>query len=193
MRLAEIERGDSIRSRLLIRLISMMLRARLPDAARVAFYHRDFAGHELGAWTQRAMRGPSAWTVGERELMAALVGQWNSNIFCVGAHSAIAIRGMDRSLVDAAMADYHTAPISDQLRTTLVFLEKMTRQPGQLTDEDARTALAAGVTRDQLVDASAVAAVFNIITRYADALDFTIPSHEEYEKSARMLFKRGYG
>lgn len=66
MRLSEVERGDGVVSRLLIRIISMALGMRLPDAARVAFYHKNFFGRPMGAWTQAAMRGPSAWSVGER-------------------------------------------------------------------------------------------------------------------------------
>jgi hypothetical protein len=34
--------------------------------------------------------------------------------------------------------------------------------------------------------------VFNVITRYADALDFTIPSNNEFNAAAKMLLKRGY-
>jgi uncharacterized peroxidase-related enzyme len=192
MRLPEIERGDSIRTRVLIRFISMAMRGRLPDAARVAFYNHDFVGPEFNAWTQRTMRGPSGWTVGERELMAAMVAQWNSNVFCRGAHSAISVLDLDPALVESSMADYHSAEISAELRATLTFLEKLTRQPHELTDQDAQAAFAAGVSRDQLLDASAVAAVFNVITRYADALDFAIPSDAEYGKAAGMLFKRGY-
>jgi alkylhydroperoxidase family enzyme len=192
MRLAEVERGDTVRSRLLIRFISLVSRIRLPDAARVAFYHRDFAGGPLASWTQRAMRGPSTWTVGEREIMAAMVGTWNSTEFCIGAHRATATGAMDGGVVDAAMRDYRSAPISEQLRSALTFLEKMTREPDQLTDEDARAVLATGVTRQQLLDAAAVATVFNVITRYADALDFTIPSNDEFDAAAKMLLKRGY-
>jgi hypothetical protein len=59
MRLPEIERGDSFKSRLLIKLISAMSGMRLPDAARVAFYHREFFSAPIGAWTHAAMRGPS--------------------------------------------------------------------------------------------------------------------------------------
>jgi len=59
MRLPEIERGDGLANRLLIRFISMASRMRLPDAARVAFYHKDFFGKPMGAWTQAAMRGPA--------------------------------------------------------------------------------------------------------------------------------------
>ncbi len=91
MRLHEIERGDRPSSRMLFKLISAMSGVRFPDAARVAFYHRDFAGPALNNWTQQVMRGPSEWSVGERELMAAMVARFNSCPFCVGAHGAVAV------------------------------------------------------------------------------------------------------
>lgn len=192
MRLPEVERGDSLRSRALIRIISMALGVRLPDAARVAFYHKGFVGSALGAWTQAAMRGPSGWSIAERELMAAMVAKWNSCPFCVGAHRAIAVRGMDNAVADACLADYHSAPISDPLRATLAFLETMTVRPDELHVAQAQAAIAAGATRQQLEDAAAVAAVFNIITRYANALDFVIPTDAEFDKAAGMMLKRGY-
>ncbi|MHA7985740.1 hypothetical protein ACX9R5_08025 [Rathayibacter sp. CAU 1779] len=50
----------------------------------------------------------------------------------------------------------------------------------------------AGVTRAELEDASAVAALFAIITRYANALDFDIPGAAVFNKAAGMLLRRGY-
>ena len=193
MRLREIDRGDGLASRLLIGFISMVSGMRLPDAARVAFYHKEFFGAPMGAWTQAAMRGPSSWTVGERELMAALVAKWNSCDFCVGAHGAVAAKEMKRPLIDAALADFHTAPISDGLKATLAYLEILTLRPAALTAEDARTVLRAGVSAEALTDAIAVAAVFNIVTRYAAALDFAMPTPAEFDRAATMLLKRGYG
>lgn len=192
MRLPDVERGDSLRSRALIRIISTVSGIRLPDAARVAFYHKAFAGSIFGEWTQAVMRGPSEWSIGERELMAAMVAHWNSCTFCIGAHRAIAIRGIDPVTVNACIADYRTAPVSEPLRATLVFLETMTRAPEALSVGHATAAFDAGVSRAQLADAAAVAAVFNIITRYADALDFTIPTEHEFDKAAGMMLKRGY-
>jgi uncharacterized peroxidase-related enzyme len=192
MRLREVERGDSLASRLLIGFISMVSRMRLPDAARVAFYHRDF-GSPLGAWTQAAMRGPSAWTVAERELIAAMVAKWNSCTFCLGAHRAIAAKQLPTAAVDETLAEFRAAPIPDGLKATLAFLEKMTMRPRDLTPEDARTVLRVGVTPDALRDAIAVATLFNIITRYADALDFAIPTPDEFDRAGNMLLKRGYG
>jgi uncharacterized peroxidase-related enzyme len=192
MRLREVERGDGMANRLLIRFLSMALGMRLPDAARVAFYHKDFFGRPMGAWTQAAMRGPSTWSVGERELMAAMVAKWNSCSFCVGAHGAIAAKVLERQSVDATLEHFRTAPISNGLKATLEFLEKMTLRPTQLTADDARQVLGAGVSFEALTDAISVAAVFNIVTRYADALDFVIPTPDEFDGAAGMLLKRGY-
>ena len=77
------------------------------------------------------------------------------------------------------------------------------RGPRLLGDDDPASRGASAVRRAhrhggwgdraQLVDAAAVAALFNIITRYADALGFAIPTAAEFDKSALMLLKRGYG
>jgi uncharacterized peroxidase-related enzyme len=191
MRLPEIDRGDSLGNRLLISFISLVAGMRLPDAARVAFYHRDFLG-VLGEWTQATMRGPSPWSVGERELMAALVAKWNSCAFCVGAHRATSARGLSQATVDAALADYHTAPLPLGLIATLSFLEKLTRTPDDVTAADAALVLQAGVTPEALTDAVAVATLFAVVTRHADALQFALPSEAEFVKAATMLLKRGY-
>lgn len=192
MRLPEVERGDTLRNRMLIAMISRLSGTRLPDAARVAFYRQDFAGPAIGAWTQKTMRGPSGWSVSERELMAATVATWNTCPFCVGAHSAVAVRGLDKSVVAAVLADYRTAPIPTRLRAALAFLEKLTTTPDALTAADARAALGAGITRHELEDVAAVGSLFAIVTRYANALDFDIPSPADFDKAAGMLLRRGY-
>ena len=193
MRLEEIDAGDTLGHRALIGFISLVSGMRLPDAARVAFYHQEFLGGTLGSWTQATMRGPSDWRIGERELMAALVAKWNSCAFCTGAHSAIAAKDIDPSLVQAAMNDFEAADISPKLKAMLKFLQKMTREPVTLTAADARSVLQTGVTKQALEDGIAVGALFNIVTRYADALSFAMPSSEEFDKAAVMLLKRGYG
>jgi uncharacterized peroxidase-related enzyme len=174
-------------------MISAASRMRLPDAARVAFYDQQFAGRALGAWTQATMRGPSSWTVSERELMAATVAAWNSCPFCVGAHGAVAVRGIPQQTVDATLTDHRSAPISERLRGALTFLETMVQRPDDLGIAHAEAALHAGLTKQDLRDAAAVGALFSIITRYANALDFEIPTHDELTKSADMLLRRGYG
>jgi uncharacterized peroxidase-related enzyme len=192
MRIREAERGDGILNRVLISFISLVSGMRLPDAARVAFYHKDFFGVPMGAWTQAAMRGPSSWSIGERELMAAMIAKWNSCAFCEGAHGAVAAKEIQRPQVDATLSNYRTAPIPERLKMVLIFLETMTLRPMELTPEHANAVLRAGVSAEGLEDAIAVGAIFNIVTRYADALDFLLPTAEEFERAASMLLKRGY-
>jgi uncharacterized peroxidase-related enzyme len=192
MRLTEVERGDGLANRLLIGFISVVSGMRLPDAARVAFYHKDFFGRPMGAWTQAAMRGPSPWSVAERELMACMVAKWNACAFCVGAHGAVAAKEMQRSAVDEAVSDFSAAPISGRLKSALAFLEVMTLRPRDLKAEHVRAALDGGLSRQALTDVIAVGALFNIVTRYADALDFAMPTPGEFDRAANMLLKRGY-
>jgi AhpD family alkylhydroperoxidase len=192
MRLREVERGENLGKRLLIGFISLVSRMRLPDAARVAFYHTTF-GRPLGSWTQAAMRGASPWTIGERELMAAMVAKWNACAFCLGAHRAVAAKELPAETVDATLGSALDAPISYGLKATLAFLEKMTLDPRGLTADDALAVLRSGVTPEALADAIAVASLFNIITRYADALDFAMPAEREFDRAADMLLRRGYG
>ena len=75
---------------------------------------------------------------------------------------------------------------------TLAFLEKMTLAPGELAPADADAVLAAGVTREALVDAIHVCALFNMIVRLADALGWAVPPPEAFAARGRVLLESGY-
>jgi hypothetical protein len=77
MRLANVERGDGIGDRLLFAVIRLVSGYRAPDVIRTLRYRSAFFGGPHGRHTQAAMRGPSAWTVAERELFAAFVSSLN--------------------------------------------------------------------------------------------------------------------
>lgn len=84
--------------------------------------------------------------------------------------------------------DWRTAPIDERLRATLGFVEKLTLRPLELEPDDAEAVLATGVSRDALIDAIHVAALFNIIVRLADSLGWDVPAFEAfYERADRML------
>ena len=178
MRLREIDRGDGILNRVLISFISLVSGMRLPDAARVAFYHKDFFGVPMGAWTQAAMRGPSSWSVGERELMAAMVAKWNSCAFCEGAHGAVAAKEIQRQQVDATLSDFRSAPISERLKAVLIFLEIMTLRPMEVTPEHANVVLRSGVSADGLKDAMLLV-LFSTLSR-------EMPMHSAFYFRRRM-------
>jgi hypothetical protein len=76
MRLTIVERGR-LGDRLLYAVIRAMSGFRAPDVVRTLRYRRTFFGGPHMAHTQAVMRGPSAWSVGERELFAAFVSRLN--------------------------------------------------------------------------------------------------------------------
>jgi uncharacterized peroxidase-related enzyme len=138
------------------------------------------------------MRGPSAWSVADRELMAAYVSTVNGSAFCVGAHTATASQAyQDGPRVAAVLADLESARIEEPLRATLRMLGKLTAD-GKLTAGDMRRVLAAGVSRQQVEDALAVCAAFNTTGRLADAFGFQVLTPKGFEAGAKYLLKRGY-
>jgi uncharacterized peroxidase-related enzyme len=146
----------------------------------------------MQAVTQEAMRGPSAWSVGDRELMAAVVAKTNGCEWCMRAHSAVAAGAYrDAERVTAVLADLETATIGEPLRATLRMLSKLTREQGVDAD-DMGAVLAAGVSREQIEDALAVCFAFNTIGRLADAFGFFQPGPEAFEAGAKYLLARGY-
>ena len=81
MRLKAVERGDRLADRLLYGVMRITSGFRAPDVVRTLRYRKDFFGAPHRAHTQAIMRGPSVWTVGERELFAAFVSRLNQCLF----------------------------------------------------------------------------------------------------------------
>lgn len=165
---------------------------RAPNAPRVTLKTKAMFGVSMGAWAQAAMRGPSAWSIGEREVMAAMIAQWNACDFCEDVHSAVAAKHLGRATVDAVLADYDAAPISEGLKSTLTYLRIMTLRPDTLTEGHARAVLSSGISAESLTDAIAIAAVFNLVARYASVLDFSVPTAETLHRLTEALLNFGY-
>ena len=192
MRLDILNRGYRPGTKVLFAVIRVLSGQPLPDAAKLVFYRPGFYGARAKEFTHEAMRGPSAWPVADRELMAAFVSKVNGCAFCVGAHTATAGRAyQDSAKVQAVLADLESAPIEEGLRATLRMLGKLTRQ-GTVGAGDMRDVLSAGVSRQQVEDALAVCAAFNTTGRLADAFGFELLSPEGFDSGAKYLLKRGY-
>ena len=192
MRLEILNRGYSPGTRLLFALIRLVSRHPVPDAAKLVSYRPDSYGARAKEFTHEAMRGPSAWPVGDRELMAAYVSTVNGSAFCIGAHTATAGQAyQDGAKVATVLAGLESAPIGEPLRATLRMLGKLTAE-GELTAADMRQVLSSGVTPQQIQDALAVCAAFSTTNRLADAFGFEVLSPGDFEAGARYLLKRGY-
>jgi AhpD family alkylhydroperoxidase len=192
MRLRILDSGHSFGTKALFALIQAASRQPVLDVIKLVKYRSDFYGEPMGKVTQEAMRGPSAWSVADRELMAAFVSKTNQSEFCTKAHSAVAQRAYgDGKAVSALLSDVDTAAIEEPLRATLIMLRKLTRENTVDTD-DMRAVLAAGATRQQIEDALTVCFSFNVIGRLADTFGFSVPGPEAFESGAKYLLARGY-
>ncbi len=78
MRLAILDGGHRLRNRLFLRVVGAMMGGRSPDVLKTLHYRPSTLGGPLSEMTQAVMRGPSEWTVGQRELFAALTSKLNS-------------------------------------------------------------------------------------------------------------------
>ena len=81
MRLSVVEHGHTLGRKALLLVVTLMQRQRAPDVVRTLFYRPKFFGDAMCAWTNAIMRGPSEWSVAERELFAAFTSRLNQCVF----------------------------------------------------------------------------------------------------------------
>jgi len=192
MRLSILEKNQTLAAKALFTVIRIFSGSRAVDAVRLVAYRPDFYGNPMKRLTHSVMRGPSAWSVADRELMAAFVSKLNDCEFCINAHSAVASRAFgDKAKVAAILADLETAPIEEPLRAVLRMLGKLTREQ-RVGAEDVRAAMTAGASSRQIEEALGVCFVFNTMNRLAETLNFAVPGPEVFEAGAKFLLSRGY-
>jgi hypothetical protein len=80
MRLQRVHRGHTLGDKLKLAVMRLMA-GHAPGVVRTLLYRKDFFGARFSELTQQVMRGPSAWSVGEREMFAAFVSRRNQCVF----------------------------------------------------------------------------------------------------------------
>ena len=71
MRLKQVETGHTLKKRMVLGVMRLLLGMRAPDVVRTIWYRPELFGEAYSALMQDVMRGESSWSVGERELFAA--------------------------------------------------------------------------------------------------------------------------
>ena len=80
MRLNKVHRGHRASDKLKLAAMNLFV-GHAPGVVRTLLYRKDFFGTKFSELTQQVMRGPSPWSVGERELFAAFVSRLNQCVF----------------------------------------------------------------------------------------------------------------
>ena len=78
MRLNVLDRGHRLTMKALFVLIRIVSGHRAPDVVKTLRYRPEYFGTPMSELFQEVMRGPSPWSIGDRELMAAYVSRINS-------------------------------------------------------------------------------------------------------------------
>jgi alkylhydroperoxidase family enzyme len=81
MRLEKLDRGHRFPQKAQLAVMRLLMRGDAPDVVKTLLYRPELAGKRFNALTHAVMRGPSEWSVGERELMAAFVSKLNQCVF----------------------------------------------------------------------------------------------------------------
>lgn len=181
MRLTVLEEAAGWRLEMLRRLFGTA-----PGLAVVRHYRSGYFGRHFTPVLGRALRGGKTWSRGELELMAALVSSRNQCEAETAAHAAVAGLYLGEEKVQHVLDDYLTAPISERLRATLVFVEKVTLLPSEVGPEDVCRLQAEGVSEQGIREALLVCFAIAVTNRLAESFGFE-PLPAGAQKSLALL------
>ena len=80
MRLRKVHSGHTFGDKAMLTMMRA-LAGHAPGVVRTLRYRKEYFGCPYTELTQQVMRGPSAWTFGEREIFAAFVSRLNQCVF----------------------------------------------------------------------------------------------------------------
>jgi uncharacterized peroxidase-related enzyme len=134
------------------------------------------------------LRGPSPFTVAERELIAAYVSGLNACGYCHGIHQSTAEAfGLAEGTLEALLADLETAPVDEKMRPVLRYVRKLTETPSRITPGDAEAILDAGWDEQALHDAASICGLFNLMNRIVDGLGLVVSPEYRATSSNRLV------
>jgi uncharacterized peroxidase-related enzyme len=164
----------------------------LPENATLADLRARYADllELFRPYGERLMRGPSPFTPGERELIAAYVSGLNGCRFCLGVHSRVACGlGIEEGVFETLTDDPQSA--GARMQPILRYVRKLTETPTLMTPPDAAAVYDAGWDDTALVHAIAVCAYFNMMNRLVEGAGI-VGDAESYALAARRLVEEGY-
>ncbi len=81
MRLQKVESGHRLQEKLFLRFIQFISFRQPFDVVKLFMYRPEYFGRNFCSLGQEILRGPSDWSVGERELFGAFTAKLNKCVF----------------------------------------------------------------------------------------------------------------
>ncbi|MFN8347275.1 MAG: carboxymuconolactone decarboxylase [Spirosomataceae bacterium] len=166
----------------------------LPGIRSLAAYRPD-TGAALYALAEALLRGDSSFLQADAELIAAFTSSLNECTFCMCSHAAAArfLFEADKAVVDAVIADYHTAPISEKMKALLTIAQCVQQDARTVSDDIVAKARSEGATDREIHDTVLIAATFCLFNRYVDGLATITPTNPaDYEPMGKRMGTLGY-
>jgi uncharacterized peroxidase-related enzyme len=188
MRLSVLVHGHRWPQRLALSVIRVIGRGEPDPVASLSLYRPEFFGRAWLCFCESVMRGPSEWTDGERELIAAFVSRLNACPFCVGVHTGTSTLLLGSNSGVDRLADWRSAGFEPRLTAVFDLIEKTTSDPESVSAADRPRSVTATASADALY----VAFLFNTINRLANAFDFQWTDDADRMRLAKGLNQMGY-
>jgi uncharacterized peroxidase-related enzyme len=192
VRLAILDHGQRLRARIAMRLIPLVVGSEIDDVGKTSLYRPDLFGRPWLALARDVLRGPSDWSPAERELLAAFVSRLNTCRFCVGIHTGTATIGLGTPITAEMLDGWREAEFTSNIKAGFGLLEAVGSDPDGPHDAAVATARASVLSESAIIDAIAVAFVFNLINRLADAFDYSWGDEDGRLAAARALHRLAY-
>ncbi len=143
-------------------------------------------------FTEVLMRGPSPFSVVERELIATITSATNTCQFCYGSHKATAVAfGFDGDLIEQLVADVNTANVDEAMKPVLAYVKKLTLTPSKMTQADADAVFAAGWDEVAFHHAVSICGLFNYYNRILEGYGIRM-GQDYFDESGARLASLGY-
>ncbi len=148
--------------------------------------------HSLHLFLQDLLRGPSPFSVAERELIAGYVSGLNKCEFCCGTHAGLAERlGGWEGLVEIFLNDQPYEPENPKMASILAYVRKLTLDIDKVGQEDIDVLLVDGWDEQAVVHANLVCGAFNLFNRWVTGLG--VSGDPQYVKGTiKQLLSAGY-
>jgi uncharacterized peroxidase-related enzyme len=116
-----------------------------------------------------AVQQPDELDAKLKERIILRVSMLNRSAYCTHAHEQISAKMGFTPQEIAEMCDPETADIREDERAALAYAQELTLSPGDITD-DTFAALRRHFSESQIVEITMIAALYNMINRFNEAL-----------------------
>ncbi len=137
------------------------------------------------------MSKESELTKAQKEMIALYSSHLNGCHYCVGSHSCILTNLKTDEDFVRSLANGSTGSMDDKLRAVFRFANKLTLEPGNISDADIDAVRSAGWSDQTIEDTICIVSTFAFLNRLADGFGL-VGSGDHFQQVGGMVAQQGY-